>query len=181
MTQANEREGVVDQLSVVLKTWDNRSELDAYVKGISGETLLLGASADHPRKFYSLEVSSEERAVDIGVISSHFGIDLAYTCIDKSLLIGWDNDLAIVDVETSELVVQDLQMGCFYCFDVAGNKLPVVVFELGFALLDQKGSIRDVIHTDDVIEDWAFSESALFVKCMEDGFARYYQLSETAS
>lgn len=140
---------------VATKKWESRMALHSYLSASGTPTLIIGATVEAPRAFYSFEVSAVG-ILQVGLYSSGLGSEPAMALLDGGhrAIVGHDAWVTWIDCSNPAVVASRRLSGVFFEFlSVDRDDQVVVLHELGALRIDSRGIESWTVDTE-VIEDW---------------------------
>jgi hypothetical protein len=150
-------------ISECLKTKEFLSlfDLEASLKRDGLKCIFLGANAENPRKFFSVELPDSIKGRGVGIISSGLGANpVAKLSKDgMKLLAGHDFSFSVIDLQALCVAFTTPLESVFFSFlPFAEDGLVTILHELGLAKYDLDGNRKWAVHTD-VIENFRILSS----------------------
>jgi hypothetical protein len=145
----------------------SKAALDSYLTSTS--SILAGASAEAPQKYYALDVTDNHgRKITVGLVSSHHGIrpSWIFSADGNVLALGHDLTVTFIDVLNRRLrATQELEGVFFEFIDQSDHSYLIVLHERGVAKFDFLGRKLWSILTPDIAESAKmWNEDTLIVR-----------------
>jgi hypothetical protein len=140
-------------LTATLHDFASKADLDNHLT--RANSVLAGASAEAPRKYYALDVTDNNGGqMTIGVVSSHHGIrpSWIFSTDGNVLALGHDLTITFIDVPNRRILAAQPLAGVFFEFVHSNRNYLIVLHELGVAKFDFSGRQLWSISTPDIAE-----------------------------
>lgn len=158
-------------IDIKLLSFETPDALTDYLSGVDRSIRLESNVDDRYRSyFYGFEIENQNGTLRLG-LSSHFNPSFVEAClIEKSnrVIIGYDQDLAVIDPERAEMLMHHKLFFYFYTFlnDPAHQQL-LAIDELGVAALSPSGDLNWEFSTPDIVSGWTIEDEVLALQLFE--------------
>ncbi len=158
---------VFGDISIEVKEWSNRADLETHLSESQGKVILLGSKTEHPRVYHSYSLSprwSRAKELRIGVVSEGHGL-VPQVLVSRDMtgvLVGFDCELVCIDLARGDQRYRVAADGLIYaCTEAEDTSRVLVVHEFGVMCISPGGDVLWSHHTDDLIEDFEIVDEEL--------------------
>lgn len=152
-----------------LQSWDSKSLLLSHLAECPA-SIVVGWDVEAPRGYYSCSLKGAPYPVQLGIIvNQQKAPSLLLLLSARCVLVGHDQSISIIDLESGSLLETILLEGIFFEFlRIEEMELILVLHELGCMALSEQGEVLWQRAARDVLEGWRVVGDRLELTIMDD-------------